>query len=282
MIEVGNGIYTFPFGAFADRVLELLNDVYAPMYRRVFERYWNNSFYARMRQSYCQADFKGGVFEQYIPTMENLECNMQFYGVTVRVLQSLDKETLKREVEFWMSQQLVKPAGALDSRLLVFVAPKLSDNIKRKKELFPRGFCPRKGFMVAVIVNSSPEICVKRILRLTANFLKVRLRKLLEAFHLDHYITKEESLYYQYNLLYIIEKINLSLKTMVQCLSHSLSWLLGGFRHVSRLIGNLNMVKLAVRKVDELKMLLEAFPKKAFEDAPPLIKRLSVLLVEAG
>jgi hypothetical protein len=272
------------FGTFSDRVLELLNHLYAPMYKHVFKRYWNNSMYARMRQNYSDTDFKGAVFETNIPTSENVEVNMQYFGITVKVLPEIDKETLRDEFQTWEHKQLVKPVGVLDSRLIAFVSPHLSARARHDKKKWPRGFRYRAGHMCAVIVSDVPEVCVKRLQVLVANFLKKRVRKLLESVNLDQLVAKEESVYYQRYVVGIIEEFSLSLGNMLQCLSRSLAWILKGAEFVLREVGRQNMIRLHIveRQVMELRETLKPFVRcsPSFKSGcdPPIVEKLLEVL----
>jgi len=278
------------FGLFSDRVIELCNHVFSPMYRRVFKKYWDNSVFARMRRPYFESDIQDGYYEIYIPTFEDIEgWNMRYYRIVVRTVPELDKETLREESLKLRRTRVANgrgAAGRIDSELIIIVAPKRSDEARKQKQ-FLRAYrtYPRvKGFLTAPVINPDPETCAERIVRIISNFLKRRIKALLRSFRLerlyDQYY-REERLYYS-NIVFILEKISLSIANAVKCLSHSLNWLSNKLRHIRKEIVRQRRIWDVLREIKKLKPLLEELRKSPRylrnEQEPRIIKGLMEVL----
>jgi hypothetical protein len=287
--KVADAVVHAPPSEFEARILELCNHAFSRMYAEVFKKYWHNSVYARMARNYCATDWKNRVYEVYIPTQENVEFNMQYYHVVVRVLPELDSESYMEALE--QPVRLQTPPGIIDSELICIIAPKRSERAKKEKQ-FIRGRRVRPGWLTTAIINPIPEICMKRLLTLIANFLHKRLLKFFDSVQLGEAledwlqasinIENVSLLYYKESILSIIEHISLSLKNMVACLSHSLNWILKQIKMVLTEIGKQNMARLAVRKAKELRDLLNTL--KGYREKPPIVKKLLDVLpfLEAG
>lgn len=257
------------FGLFNERVLSLCNHAFSVMYRRVFKQYWHTGMDARMVRNYCYTSWKDGEYEFYIPTRASLSNHMQYYRVIVKVLPELDGQTARDHVAD-MLRQRVKPAGIVDSELIVFVAPRC------KTRGFWRGFkhVKKKGYLCAIVIRKEPERVMKTILELIANFIRKRLHALLEAL-------KMKPLQYEYSTLgsfyykarFIIEKFSYHIAMTLRSFSHVLNWIIYQHRRVMKEIGRQNMLKRAIRKVSELKNILQ--------DQPHIIAQLQAVLVKA-
>jgi hypothetical protein len=278
-----------PFALFRERALQLCNSVFGDMYHKIFKKYWRNGFHARMVKNYCATDQMNGFFEVYIPTKDNVDFNMQYYHIVVKVVPELDFESLGEAYE--TPVRLTYPPGIIDSELVAVVAPNRSIKARIEKQRF-EGRRLRSGWFNAVIVNPTPEICMKRLLTLIAKFLENRLLSFFNSINLTEAIDEWLKLsinslnlrrlhLLEDNVLSLIGRISLSLKNMVACLSHSLDWILDKLKMVLGEVGRQYVLKQAVKKALELKNLLKGF--QASDDHPPIIKKLmKAFNTEAG
>ena len=267
------------FGTFCDRILELCNHTFSAMYAKVFEQYWNNSFFARMRCNYCTTNWQEGIYEVYIPTRENMEWNMQYYHIIVKVLPEMDVEAVKAELGRLEKGQITL-VGIKDSELIAFIAPHRSQKERLLNTKF-RGFrhAPKRGYLTATIITPWPEQAFKRLLTLVSKFLGHRVTKLREKLKLFFYsYIRNNELYYKYN---IIENYSLSVTNTLKCLSHSLDWVTGRLKEVFREIGRQNIVKTqikpAVKRIKEILCFFVETPtyiQNAEIPNPPEIKKL--------
>lgn len=279
------------FGEFSVRVVELLNHTFSTMYSRVFKKYWNNSIFARMKKPYFVSDASDGYYEVFIPTFEDPEGdNMRFYRAVVKVLPELDRDILKSE-SIKMRRTRVcggrGPPGRVDSELIVLIAPRRSEQARRERQfLRARRTQPSiKGFLTAPIINSSPETCVERLLKIVTNFLRKRLRALLKSLRLEHLYDeyyREERLYYS-TIVYIIEKLSLSLANAVRCLGHSLNWLHKKLLHLKAEIERQTHIWKSLKAVKIIKRhigRIEASPKylRLFNNPPKILLALKPVL----
>lgn len=261
------------FGLFNERVLSLCNHSFSVMYRRVFKQYWHTGMDARMVRNYCYTSWKDGEYEFYIPTRASLSNHMQYYRIIVKVLPKLDGKTARDHVAD-MLRQRVKPVGIVDSELIVFVAPRC------KTRGFWRGFkhVKKKGYLCAIVIRKEPERVMKTILELVANFIRKRLHALLETL-------KMKPLQYEYSTLgsfyykarFIIEQFSYHIAMTLRSFSHVLNWVIYQHRRVMKEIGRQNMLRRAIRKVSELKNILQ----DANIHQPQIIAQLQAVLVKA-
>lgn len=220
------------------------------MYANVFKRYWHDGkFMSRMPRSYCTTDWKNGVYEVFIPTREDMELNMAYYRIVIKVVPELDMETAKQESQK-LQASLSRPMGYKDSELIALVSPKL------KRRGFLRAFkhCKKPGFLTGLFVTKVPEIAFKRLLSLLKTFFERRIGKLLERleitpWHLDY---KEKTLYYINDVTYIVEHFSHAIACTLKCFSHSLAWFVGKINSVKHEIGVQNMIKLSLRPLQDM------------------------------
>jgi hypothetical protein len=267
-----------------ERALQLCNSVFGDMYYKVFKKYWHNGFHARMVKNYCATDQVNGFFEVYIPTRDNVDFNMQYYHIVVKVVPELDFESLREAYE--TPVRLTSPQGIIDSELVAVIAPKRSVKARIEKQRF-EGRRVRSGWFNAVIVNPIPEICMKRLLTLVAKFLENRLLAFFDSINLTEWLELSVNSLnlrrlhlLENSVLSLIGCISLSLKNMVACLSHSLDWILDKLKMVLGEVGRQYVMKQAVKKALELKNLLKGF--QVSDDHPSIIKKLVTAFNEAG
>ena len=125
--------------------------------------------FSRVKRNYCDTSWDEGEYEFYMPTRERIDgANMQFYRVIVKVVPEIDRETIRREHRALLKPR-IKPAGVMDSELVVFVAPRRTEKGIKERQ-FLRGFRHRRvndnhySWLTAIIINKAPEICMKRLL----------------------------------------------------------------------------------------------------------------------
>jgi len=122
----------FPHGAYAESILEKLQDVFAPMFRGVHERFWGSGVYACVRRPYIHVDWDHGLAEYYVPTALNGENIMQYHRIVVSIYPYMDHELEKSELV--RLKMPIKPlAGRIDSESIILVAPKVSDSYARER-----------------------------------------------------------------------------------------------------------------------------------------------------
>jgi len=228
------------------------------MYARVFKRYWNNGVFSGMKRNYCTTLWDESIYEVYIPTRENVECNVQYYRVIVKVVPEVDRDVINRE-RLELRRQVIKPAGVVDSELIAIIAPRRSGEARRRGEFF-RGFrhAWRPGYLTVIIVDGSPEECMRRLLKLIVKFLDTRIRKLLERLNIKpwrlDYAEGNKLYYIEYTR--IIETFSLSIANTVRCLSHVLSWLCRKLERIEAEIRGQRLIYAVVRKAGELSTLI--------------------------
>lgn len=268
------------FGLFSSRVLELANETFSSMYRRIFEQLWHNSMDARMTQNYCVTKRSEGIYEIHIPTFARIDGgNLGFFRIVIKVLPEIDKQSAREEA-LECCKRHVDPSGVVDSELICLVAPKKSARAWRQNEGLIRGFkhARKPGYLTGVFIGP-PEICMFRIGKVIANFLKTRIKALLEKLNFEpwQYDYKgQEHLYYT-GICNVIESFSYLIAVSLRCLSHSLNWILMKVRGLKQEIGRQNMLKMAIHKVSELKTILQNV--KIGE--PQILADLETVLVKA-
>ena len=122
----------FPHGAYAERILENLQGVFAPMYGRVHERFWGSGAYACVRRPYYHVDWDQGLAEYYVPTVLNGENIMQYHRIIVSIYPYMDHGLEKSELGR-LKTPIKPPTGRIDSESIILVAPKVSDSYARER-----------------------------------------------------------------------------------------------------------------------------------------------------
>ena len=122
----------FPHGAYAESILEKLQDVFAPMFRGVHERFWGSGVYACVRRPYIHVDWDQGLAEYYVPTALNGENIMQYHRIVVSIYPYMDHGLEKSEL-VRLKMPIKPPAGRIDSESIILVAPKVSDSYARER-----------------------------------------------------------------------------------------------------------------------------------------------------
>jgi len=269
------------YGDFSQHFMEYVQDCFAPMYKRVYQKCWNNNVWSFIKRSYyiCKHDL--GLAEYYIPTCVNQDGLMQYHRVVVSVLPELDQEVFDAEVRR-MLKPFILPAGKIDSCTVFVVAPRTTKTQKMKVKQFGRKAMVKisripKGLAMPIIVKE-PEIAFKKLLTRLTHFWNVRVKRLLEKLEV-------QPMQYDYNLGNIIKdsitvienKVYGVVKQNLKSMISTFLWLGDKLKLALKRIGNLNILKSKVlaglsevditaipnRFVYELKIALETIIEKA-------------------
>jgi hypothetical protein len=261
---------------FSERIISLSNHLFSTAYNRVYRRYWDNGDYARMKRPYCTTEWETGFYETYIPTLADPERNMKYYRVAVKAVEALDDSTLEDAKRDAIVRRNI-PAGIIDSELLAVVAH------HRAQPKFYHGRRLGGYRYLAIIICRSPEEAMRRLLRIVTNFIRKRIRALLDAFHLDDWFCQtEETLYYRDQSISKIERISCSLANSLACLSKALSWFLGKIDHLIGEMARQINVYLAMKEVNKLRLLLKrvlSAPQYLKDEESETIQRLVPILI---
>jgi len=276
------------FEAFSDRVIELCNHAFSPLYHRVFKRYWNNGIFARMRRLYVSSDIASGYYEFYIPTFEDADYNMKYYRVVIQVVPELDQELLMNLGSWLRAHRSVKPAGIVDSELVCIVAMRRTEEARRKRE-YIRAIYLKPGHRISPVIKSDPEVCVKRILEMMVTFIKARLKALLKKlrlYRLRSGYCNDDIVYYSM-VSNIIDKFSCSLANTVRCFTHVLNWIKSKICHIVAEVRRKSTVRVVMRKIVELRALMREInlsPRyiKSGDDPPILRVVAQALQVDGG
>ncbi len=217
----------FAFGAYADEVLELAAEDFAPAHRHVFSYYWNNSFEARMPCNYTKVFWDEGLLESYVPVIANSELNMRYLRIVIKVVPEISQSKAK-ELAVDLMRLRQRPNGRIDSESIFVISPKRNGWI--------RGFRHVKlpGHQTCIIVNRNPLEAVRLLKRLLWKFIESRILKMLRKFGImvdcpvnEIWYKKKGSFYYcvSYNNRNTKFKLYRVIKQMIRCLSHFLDWL---------------------------------------------------------
>jgi hypothetical protein len=253
-------------GYFAERLMELCQERFATLYKRVSEGIWNNGVYSFQRRPYYLASLDVGVLEYYVPTVLGGENFLRFNRIDITVVPELDEAVFEREAES-MRRPLVSPAGIEDSSTGFVVAPRVTeDHARRVRTLGKRGMLKIRKFgrtFVVPIVAKTPEEAFRKILSHIVNFWEKRVRAFLEKLKIqpwqyDYKVTNLLS-----NTIRVIEnydsRIRYSLKAMVAHLAY--------FREGLERVGDL------IRTVEHLKSLIRPL-YRTVKEATRLVERL--------
>lgn len=237
------------FGDYADKVLKFANETFSTMYQKIFKPYWHDGrFMAKMSQNYASTDWQNSTYEFYVPTRDSVSNNLQFYRVIIKVVDSLDRESVHTE-SIQLQKPLKYPSGIIDSELIVVVSPKL------KQRGFVRGFkhIKKPGYLTAAIVAKFPELAFLRILKIMANFFDRRIKAFLAKLDFDtefqpwKYDYKKSEQFYYMMLTGIIERYSHTIALSLRCFSHVLAWIKGKIKSLYHEIGLQNMAFQALK-----------------------------------
>jgi hypothetical protein len=262
-------LQSITFGRYADKILELANETFAPLYRKVFQRYWHDgSFYAKMNQNYTTTDWQNCTFETYIPTTDQTH-GLNYYRIAIQLLPEVNSQIF-HEAAQKLRVPTRLPPGQLDSELQIIISPRLN------KWGFIRSFnhTPNKtkGYQTNIYITNRrekasktsmggnlivtpPEVLWVKITRAIAKFLDIRITAFLKAmkiqpFQIDY--KDNNTLYYTYIVSAVLSPFSHSLRTTINSLSHTLDVLLHKIWKLKDNIGSQTLAKQAIHPLKDL------------------------------
>jgi hypothetical protein len=224
------------FYQYREQILQLANETFSPMYRHVYKQYWHNSLNANMTRAYNTTDWQNGIYEPYLPPSTHPDLGMNYSRIVIKVVKEISQESAK-ELSLQLYTPLCKPAGVLDSELIVLVS--------WKRRGWTRAFrhCKDKGYLTAIFVDNgqyknAKALWIKLLERLVAPFYEKRLHGLFESLNLqpyqyDHLELKR--LYYCWSN--IIGNFSYSLGLIVKSFSHTINWLYHKISWIRKAVG---------------------------------------------
>jgi hypothetical protein len=174
------------FGQYSDKILQLANETFSVLHYKFLKEIWgDNKTTAKLHHNQCFTDWRKGVYEVFIPTHDNVEHNLGYYRIAIKVLPEISQEAKLTEVQS-LSNLIKQPLGIVESELLVLIAP------RQNKWGLVRGFkhANKPGYFTAVFVNKSPEIIWKRVMAHILNFISKRLDGLMRALGFETWVWK--------------------------------------------------------------------------------------------
>lgn len=163
--------------SFKECFLERAQQTFVPMYRKVHEKYYNNTVFSLMKRPYVYCSFEEGVAEYYIPTLINPENMLQYHRIVIKTFEVLEEQKIRDEVKN-LKKQIQKAPGIVDSETIILAARKT--NVRK----IIRGFrhnLMAKGRMTLIVVAEKPKAAWLRALSLIKKFWSLRAKKLGET-----------------------------------------------------------------------------------------------------
>jgi hypothetical protein len=288
-----------PFGVWRTRTLEILQTVFTPMYRRVFESNWNNSMYATMVKPYYYCDFEQGIYEVYIPTTIDAFNRMHYWRIAVKVYDKIDKDLVEAN-QHNLETPYVRPLGVIDSETVCHLARTQTNSYRNAlRELYKqggrkawfkgllRGFKhkQKKGYFSPIIVHESPDIAVKRLLSLIYNFMKTRFKAFLKKLKLQPWMYEEmlEKRNLK-SLLILVKDFSLTICTITKSLYGSFDWIRMKLKDLYAEIGRQTVQKSKIRPlIEEIRQIVDVFRQQnslrnVDVPDPPILQRLVAVL----
>jgi len=291
--------YRIPFSAWQTRTLEILQTVFSPMYKNVWEQNWNNNMFATMTKPYYHCNFEEGVYEIYVPTTIDAFGHMHYWRIIVKVYQEIDGEQIEKNQKE-LKIPYIKPVGIIDSETICHLAMTTTPEHRHKlkclwkaggrKAWFKgllRGFrhSNKRGYFTPIVVHQSPDIAVKRLLSLLYNFLKKRIVALLKKLKLQEWMFNEYLEKRQHNsLLMLLEHYSVTMRTITKSFLETFDWVRMKLKDLYAEIGRQNVQKTKIKPlIKEIREVVSVFRrqntlKNIDIPDPPLIKQLITVL----
>ena len=291
---------TVPYGMWQTRTMEILQNIFAPLHRNVFEQNWNTSMFATVTNPYYYCDFENGVYEVYLPTTIDAENHMHYWRIIVKLYDEIDKESMLRNQQAMLTPY-IRPAGIIDSETICHLAKDTTGEHKHKlrclwnqggrrawfKGLL-RGFKHqnKRGYFTPIVVHQSPDIAAKRLLALLHNFLKTRILAMLRKLKLQDWMFQEYLIKRNFSsLLYLLEKYSVTLRTIVKNFLETFDWLTCKLKDLYAEIGRQNVQQTKIKPlIHEIKQIIDVFRKQNSlrnmdSPEPPIIQRLMLAIL---
>ena len=291
--------FSVPYSAWRERTMELLQSVFTPMYRRVFEPNWNNSMFSNMKKPYVYYDFEQGIYEVYLPTNIDGAGRLHYWRIIVKCYDMIDRESLEsRQID--LQTPYTRPMGVIDRETICHLAKTNTPEYKKTlreawqeggrrawfKKLL-RGFRheKRKGYFTIIVVQESPEIAVKRMLSLIYKFCKQGLKGFLNKLKLPNWMFEEYlSKRANASLLILVKKFSVTIRQIFKGLLETFDYLTVKMRDLYAEIGRQTVQKSKIRPlVQEIREFVHVFRREnSLRDSrmpePPIIKELVCVL----
>ncbi|MCD6325146.1 hypothetical protein J7L97_02530 [Candidatus Bathyarchaeota archaeon] len=253
-------------GFYVDGLMELLQEDFAPIHKRVTEYYWNNNVYGNVKRPYGYYDFDQGIREAYIPTVLNGENLMQFNRIVMSILPELDEEIYEGEIKRLL-RPFTSPMGIIDSTTIFIVAPKCTEEHRRKVARLKRKAMLRTkrygSTFVYPIISPIPEVAFRKIKAAIVRFWEHRIKKFLEKLKVQPYQYDYKFENIITNTIQVLERYN---KQIINNLKSMVAHFLWFKKHL----------KIALQKIAELSLLKQ----KVFKTAEKIASILDVLPAE--
>lgn len=227
------------FGNYTDNILQYANSTFSVLHHKFLKEIWgDNKTTAKLRHNQCFTDWQKGVYEVFIPTRDNVDYNLSYYRIAIKVLPEISQEAKFAEAQS-LSNLINQPLGTVESELLILIAP------RQNKWGLVRGFkhLNKPGYFTAVFVNKSPEIVWKRVLDHILNFINKRLEGLMVSLGFERWLWKWHSLKGHINaLLLIVERFSFVIQQSFLTLQKLYNHLIKKLKEVLSEIGIQNIV----------------------------------------
>ena len=267
-----------PYGLWRTRTLEILQTVFTPMYKNVWEQKWNNSSFATMRKPYYYCDFEQGIYEVYIPTVIDALNRMHYWRIIVKVYSEIDKESIDLN-QSNLQTPYCRPVGVIDSETVCHLAQQTTPEHKHKMKCLwkaggrrawfkglLRGFkhSKKRGYFTPVVVHQSPDIAVKRLLSLLYNFLKRRITAFLKKLKLQPWMFNEYLVKRHNNsLLILVERYSITIRNILSSFLGTFDWLRMKLKDLYAEIGRQNVQKTKIKPLlDEIRSVVAVFRRQ--------------------
>ena len=282
-----------PFGLYGDRVIEILQHVFAPMYKKVWEPNWNNSIFGEMKRPYYFYSFMDGVYEVYVPIGPDGEAFMHYWRIVVKVFEEIDHATIRKEQRM-MEIPWITPVGVIDSETIIYVAQRPTEELKSQirkngRKAYLRGFrhIRKRGYFTAIFINEAPEIVMNRLLRFLKNFLEKRINGLLDKLKLPSWMFKEDLKKGNIESLLnnrLIESYSITIRTILKNMIETLYWFRDKIKWLYTEIGKQSVLKRQIEEViPKIKRdLMFIFRGTPPPNIPPLIIKLKQVILDGG
>lgn len=298
-VEQSKELPPVPFELWQQRALEIIQTVFSPMYRHVWEPCWNNSTFAYARRSYYYCDFVDGAYEIYVPIALDGENIMHYWRIVIKVYKEIDREKMEKN-QSALKTPYIRPVGIVDSESVCHLAMTTTNELKQKlaslwkaggrKAWFKgllKGFRhePKKGYFTIIIVQDSPDIAVKRLLSLLLKFLYKRITGFLKKLKLQPWMFMEH-LHKRHNktLITLIERYSSTIRNIMTSLLDTFDWLRMKLKDLYAEIGRQNVQKTKIKPlIHEIRQVIAVFKQKNSlrnrnVPDPPIIKRLAAAI----
>lgn len=174
------------FGSYTDQILQYANETFSVLHHKFLKQIWgDNKTTAKLHHNQCHTNWQNGTYEVYIPTRDNVENNLSYYRIAIKVLPYVSNSD-KREQANKLASQTTKPLGVIESELLILIAP------HQDRWGLVQGFkhVNKPGYFTGIFVNKSSKIVWKRVLDRILNFVQKRLEGLMASLGFETWVWK--------------------------------------------------------------------------------------------